>query len=250
MNQIKRKKPVIITLCALLFSSILLQGCSSIRGILLDVEIAGCKVPMDETIQKMYDNGLVLCETDGTIVDLASCEEMKGNTYSLESWHIGVPAEDGKKAVPSRMIVYLYNNSLTSQPLEKCKIYQMTVTNRESNPDEASITINGKDFFQTEPSELVAHLEELGIAFEEDEKTEFLSASTGSYLSRRQGSYLYSLTSGEVSVSWPDVEDFCDEDGIVDDEAYEAACKEAEESAGGLVVTEFKFEKLLEKSYN
>lgn len=249
MNQIKRKKPVIITLCALLFSSILLQGCSSIRGILLDVEIAGCKVPMDETIQKMYDNGLVLCETDGTIVDLASCEEMKGNTYSLESWHIGVPTDDGKEAVPSCMIVYVYNDSLTSQPLEKCKIYQMTMSDTLGEPDEVSITVNGKDIFQTEPSEFLAHLEEQGIAFDEDRKTEFLSSSTDGYITRRQGSYMYSVESGKRSVSSPDPEDFFDEDGNFDEEAYDAAYKEAEDNAG-LSVTEFKFEKLLEKSYD
>lgn len=204
---------------------------------------------MDETIQKMYDNGLVLCETDGTIVDLASCEEMKGNTYSLESWRIGVPTDDGKKAVSSCMIVYLYNDSFTSQPLEKCKIYQMTISDGLGTLDEANITVNGKDILQTEPSEFVAHLEGLGIAFEEDEKTEFLDSSTGGHLSRRQGSYLYSLNSGVGSVSWPDGDDFFDEEGVFDEEAYEAACKEAEDSAG-LVITEFKFEKLLEKSYN
>lgn len=227
----------------------MLWGCSSIRGVLLDIEISGCKVPMDETIQKMYDNGLVLCETDGTIVDLASCEEMKGNTYSLESWRIGVPTDDGKKAVSSCMIVYLYNDSFTSQPLEKCKIYQMTISDGLGTLDEANITVNGKDILQTEPSEFVAHLEELGIAFEEDEKTEFLDSSAGGHLSRRQGSYLYSLNSGVGSVSWPDGDDFFDEEGVFDEEAYEAACKEAEDSAG-LVITEFKFEKLLEKSYN
>ncbi|MBD5543208.1 MAG: hypothetical protein HDR01_02905 [Lachnospiraceae bacterium] len=249
MNQIKRKKPIIISLCALLFSSILLQGCSSMRGILLDIEISGCKVPMDGKIQKVYDNGLVLCETDGTIVDLASCEEMKGRNYSLESLHIGVPTSDGKKAVPSCMIVYVYNDSLSSQPLENCKIYQMTVSDGLGNSDEVSITVNGKDIFQTEPSEFLAHLEELGIAFDEDEKTKFLESSTGEYITRRQGSYMYGLHSGKEEVSRPDGDDFYDSDGNFDQEAYDAACKEVEDSAG-LVVTEFKFEKLIEKSYN
>lgn len=248
MNQIKRKKPIIISLCALLFSSILLQGCSSMRGILLDIEISGCKVPMDGKIQEVYDNGLVLCETNGTIVDLASCEEMKGRNYSLELLHIGVPTSDGK-AILSGMRVYVYNDSLSSQPLENCKIYQMTISNGLGYPEEASITVNGKDIFQTEPSEFLAHLEELGIAFDEDKKTEFLESSTGEYITRRQGSYMYSLQSGKEEVSRPDTRDFCDEDGVIDEEAYEAACKEAEDSAG-LVVTEFKFEKLIEKSYN
>lgn len=248
MNQIKRKKPIIISLCALLFSSILLQGCSSIRGILLDIEISGCKVPMDEKIQKIYDNGLVLCETNGTIVDLASCEEMKGNTYSLESWHIGVPTSDGKKAVPSCMIVYVYNDSLASQPLENCKIYQMTISEGLGNLDEISITVNGKDVFQTEPSEFLAHLEELGISFEEDEKTEFLDSSTGGRILSRQGSYLYSINSGKSSVV-PNGSDFFDEEGVFDEEAYNAAWEEVEES-DELSVTEFKFEKLIEKSYD
>lgn len=248
MNQIKRKKPIIISLCALLFSSILLQGCSSMRGILLDIEISGCKVPMDGKIQEVYDNGLVLCETDGTIVDLASCEEMKGMTYSSELLHIGVPTSDGK-AILSGMRVYVYNDSFTSQPLEKCKIYDMRVSNGYGSSDEVSITVNGKDIFQTEPSEFLAHLEELGIAFDEDEKTEFLESSTGEYITRRQGNYIYGLHSGKEAVSWPDSDDFRDEDGVVDEEAYEAACKEAEDSAG-LVVTEFEFEKLIEKSYN
>lgn len=248
MNQIKRKKPIIISLCALLFSSILLQGCSSMRGILLDIEISGCKVPMDGKIQEVYDNGLVLCETNGTIVDLASCEEMKGRNYSLELLHIGVPTSDGK-AILSGMRVYVYNDSLSSQPLENCKIYQMTISNGLGYPEEASITVNGKDIFQTEPSEFLAHLEELGIAFDEDKKTEFLESSTGEYITRRQGSYMYSLQSGKEEVSRPDTRVFCDEDGVIDEEAYEAACKEAEDSAG-LVVTEFKFEKLIEKSYN
>lgn len=248
MNSIKRKKPIIISLCALLFSSILLQGCSSMRGILLDIEISGCKVPMDGKIQEVYDNGLVLCETNGTIVDLASCEEMKGRNYSLELLHIGVPTSDGK-AILSGMRVYVYNDSLSSQPLENCKIYQMTISNGLGYPEEASITVNGKDIFQTEPSEFLAHLEELGIAFDEDKKTEFLESSTGEYITRRQGSYMYSLQSGKEEVSRPDTRDFCDEDGVIDEEAYEAACKEAEDSAG-LVVTEFKFEKLIEKSYN
>lgn len=248
MNSIKRKKPIIISFCALLFSSILLQGCSSMRGILLDIEISGCKVPMDGKIQEVYDNGLVLCETNGTIVDLASCEEMKGRNYSLELLHIGVPTSDGK-AILSGMRVYVYNDSLSSQPLENCKIYQMTISNGLGYPEEASITVNGKDIFQTEPSEFLAHLEELGIAFDEDKKTEFLESSTGEYITRRQGSYMYSLQSGKQEVSRPDTRDFCDEDGVIDEEAYEAACKEAEDSAG-LVVTEFKFEKLIEKSYN
>ena len=133
--------------------------------------------------------------------------------------------------------------------MEKCKIYDMRVSNGYGSSDEVSITVNGKDIFQTEPSEFLAHLEELGIAFDEDEKTEFLESSTGEYITRRQGNYIYGLHSGKEAVSWPDSDDFRDEDGVVDEEAYEAACKEAEDSAG-LVVTEFEFEKLIEKSYN
>lgn len=124
----------------------------------------------------------------------------------------------------------------------------MTISEGLGNLDEISITVNGKDVFQTEPSEFLAHLEELGISFEEDEKTEFLDSSTGGRILSRQGSYLYSINSGKSSVV-PNGSDFFDEEGVFDEEAYNAAWEEVEES-DELSVTEFKFEKLLEKSYN
>lgn len=246
MNKLKDKMIFIAIFCILLFGCVMLMLYGSGRGILLDIEISGCKIQLDDTIQEVYDNGLVLCKVDGTIIDLDSCEEMKGRTYEIKTLDIGVPADDGKKAIPSGMTVYTYNDFITSQPLAKCKIYHMHVSDNHS--DEVSITVNGKDIFQTELSEFVSHLEELGISFDEDEKSEFLDSYTNKFLMKRQGNFMYHLNSGRKSVNYPDPNDFFDKDRNYDNKAYEAACEEAEKNAG-FGITEFEYEKLIEKSY-
>lgn len=247
MNTSKRKLAIISIFCVLL--SGILQGCSSAQPIQLDIEVSGHKIQLDDTFQDVYDNGLVLCETDGTIIDLASCDEMAGKTYEIKTLNIGVPIDD-KTATPSCMIVYPYNDSISSQPLSSCKIYLINVSYLFGDSEEVSITVNGKDVLQTEPEEFLAHFGELGITYDDENKIEkFLDSSTGAYLVHRIGDYTYNLKSEKRRAEKPDPHDFGDEDGNYDDEAYMAACEEAEQNAP-FGITEFKYEKLIEKSYN
>lgn len=248
MKPFKRKSEIVTSICILLLSAVILQGCGSGRAIRLDIEVSGCKIQLNDTFQDVYDNGLVICETDGTIIDLASCDEMAAKTYEIKTLHIGVPIDE-KKATPSPVTVYPYNDSIASQPLSKCKIYQMNVSDGFGDPDEVSVTVNGKDIFQMEPKDALSHFDEIGISFDEDDRSKFLDDSSGGHMVKRQGKYMYCVDSEREMTENPDSRDYYDKDGNFDKDAYDAACKEAEGKTR-LVVTGFKYEYLIDKSYD
>lgn len=236
-----RGKRVLLSLimlcCVFVFT-----GCGK-EDIEMTFTIGDARIKIDDTVQSIYDQGLVLCETDGTVLKEEDLPELKGRIVDSKSYCIGKKTDKESVAEPSYLYVYLYNTSSVSKALKECKIYQFWY-NVPEDEEKAEVLINDVNFAQITVDEAVAKLEEMGLSYEQEDKDEFLSAESGYFLITSTNHYLYSLDSSAV-VNTPSPEELAQ---IQSEEEYMEIMQKAQEEQE-VKITEFKLEKMLDVEY-
>ena len=242
----------ILLLLMMLCSIFIFTGCGK-KDIAMTFAIGDAQISLNDTLQSIYDQDLVLCEVDGTVLKEEDLPELKGKIIDSESYCIGKKTDKESIAEPTHLYVYLYNTSLLSTPLKDCKNYQF-LYNVPEDRDTAEVLINGVNFAQLTDEEAVAKLEEMGLSYEQEDKDKFLSTENGYFLKTSTNNCLYSINS-DVVYNRPSEEEMeqimqsaRDADGFIDSEKYRELIDEAEEEQ--VVITEFKLQKILNVQYD
>lgn len=238
-----RKKNVM--LCSLLFVLCLcctlgFTSCGAPNARDLVVKINGIEVHVDDTIQDLLDQGLVICETDNTVISEDEYPTLDAKELTDDSYFIG--AEVDGKVKCSNIAVDPYNNSSKEVSLADCQIH--TIWFHTEKKGIVPLEINGLDPYEATPEEFLNAFDKSGITLyeNEDEKSKFIAGENYSNLNKYTGKATYEVTSGTYSV---DVGDYLldEEKRTVDEKAYDAACEKAKKT---IHITEFSIEKKLD----
>lgn len=215
-------------------------GCGGPNASDFVIKINEIEVHVDDTVQDLLDQGLVICETDDSVISESEYPTLDAKEMVTKGYFIG--AEVDGKVECSHIAVCPYNNSGKEVSLADCQIH--TIRFYGTKKDVVPIEINGVDPYEATPEEFLNAFDqsELTLYEDEDEKSKFIAGDEYSTISTFAGDATYKAITGTYTV---DVDDYLldEKKRTVDEEAYEAARKEA---AKTIHITEFSIEKKLD----
>lgn len=185
---------VCFTTCVSLFT-----GCSSSKNVELTVKIDDASFSFKSTVQDIYDAGFVICDTGyGEITPEDELPEMEAKTVdTVSSYYIGRPTSD-TMADFTGVTIQIYNPTSSDCSFKECSIFNYTYDIDEFSETDITVLFNDADFSNKTPEEGVTAMENLGIVFDEEDRTEFLDPATnngyGWSLLTSSSSYRYHLS--------------------------------------------------------
>ena len=154
----KRKQ---IFLCVMLVVfCYLFTGCK--LGSAVTITIADKEVPMNETLQKCIDNGLITTDASGNPKTLTTT--FKPWEASFRSFHLG--NSDYPHKCP--ITVMCYNPSDSSESVYGSRVMTLFYNLESDNADQAQVVINGIDFWGMTEDDALKALKDKGIKVDSD----------------------------------------------------------------------------------
>ena len=133
------------------------------------IKIDDKAIEMKMSVQDFIDNGFVLCNVTGKIIDVPTTT-VKAKEIVNKTYYIGVP--DSKVSAKNTGIaIKPANFTGSSQKLSECTIYEITYTPR--NQKGGKVLIDGEDMNTTEVDKWVSFFKAKGFPFTEKDLADF-----------------------------------------------------------------------------
>ena len=134
-----------------------------------EIKIDDKTITMSMSVQQFVDNGFVLCNVNGKIIDVPTTT-VKAKEICNQTYYIGVP--DSKVSAKNTGIsIKPANFTASSQKLSECTIYEISYTPR--NQKGGKVTIDGEDMNTTEVDKWVAFFKSKGFPFNDKDLADF-----------------------------------------------------------------------------
>lgn len=183
-----------LTACIGLFT-----GCGSSKNVELTLKINDTSFNFQNTVQDIYDAGFVICDTAyGKITPEEDLPDMEARTVdTISQYYIGLPTSD-TMADFTGVTIMIYNPTSSDCSFKECSIFNYTYEIEPDDSADITVLFNDVDFSTLNHEEGVTAMENMGITFDEEDKTEFLDSATndgyGWSLITSSGKYRYSLS--------------------------------------------------------
>ena len=147
----------------------------SIGNVAPKVVIDGVELTTSMTVQDLVDAGfeIRLSSNSYTSLSVEGHEKIPGESYTSTIYYLFKETNNGVYRC-TNVNFSVYNPSVNAADFAQSRVYRY-VYYTDMSEDKFEVTINGVDFEGMTSEEAVAAFEETGLAFEEEDKQEFLS---------------------------------------------------------------------------
>ena len=134
-----------------------------------EIKIDDKTITMSMSVQQFVDNGFVLCNVNGKIIDVPS-NTVKAKEICNQTYYIGV-ADSKVSAKNTGIKIKPANFTGSDQKLSECTVYEISYTPR--NHEGGKVLIDGEDMSTTDVDKWVAFFKAKGFPFTEKDLADF-----------------------------------------------------------------------------
>ena len=152
-----------------------------------EFEVDGTKFTMKSTPKDFISAGLVICDRNGKVVDLAGNSVMPKTVLNTE-YQIGIPLTDNY-ATQTGIYFKVMNTATNAKGVKDCQVYSVTYWPGEDKTG-GKVKFNGQDFTDLDAKKWVEAFKAAKYPFSDKELGQFETGGTTIVLGER-GQYKY-----------------------------------------------------------